>query len=449
MTNSLFGQKTPPWWTDGPFAAAGSARNRRANNSWAQLGLRPPSDFGHGAGKLGWDPNSRWGSREEMQAFYDQGMGALDEFGNSPFLPGSDIAPDVQHFANIKAMQRNDRLLEDAGRQGAEFFGQGRGALQQGANTFQTYRPGGAAALTSGYFGGIANNYAQQAGFGLNVAQARQMDAPDLMFRYNEKTRHAAQRRARQAGELQAGVAIAGLVLGALTGGVGLAAVGGLAGGALGGGGGGGGGAPGSSSFGAKAGGAPGNIAGNQNLGGTLGGPAGDVMGGGAAAGAEMGGGPGTGAATGGGKSGAGGGRPPVMQLYDQGFQFGGPGMSDPGGSGQPQGAPGGGGGPNARGGGAGQQGGSGGPQGEGGPGGGPASGGMGMGGGMGGTPPAGPLSGQVSGAVGMDPGITYQMIQGLRAEYVDPRIEFSQRLEVLGDMYAPQQASYQFAGAV
>ncbi len=62
----------------------------------------------------------------------------------------------------------------------------------------------------------------------------------------------------------------------------------------------------------------------------------------------------------------------------------------------------------------------------------------MGMGGGMGGTPPAGPISGQVSGALGMDPGVTYQLFQSMDPTYVDPRIEFADRLRDLGELYAP-----------
>ena len=110
-------------------------RNERAESAWRNLGMAPPSQYGHGAAKLGWDPNSQFSSDSDRQAFYDQMMGSLDEFGNSMFLPGSDIAPDVQHAANIKARQRNDRLLSDAGTAGQGLFASAQGALQSGARS--------------------------------------------------------------------------------------------------------------------------------------------------------------------------------------------------------------------------------------------------------------------------------------------------------------------------
>lgn len=80
-------------------------------------------------------------------------------------LPSAQEAPDAQLGAQQNVAQYRDRLA--------------RGAFEtyrQGAETFSAYRPGGAAALTSGMFGGMAQS----------LLAARDVQAPDLMFRYQE-----------------------------------------------------------------------------------------------------------------------------------------------------------------------------------------------------------------------------------------------------------------------
>ncbi|MBP9804292.1 MAG: hypothetical protein KBE22_05230 [Candidatus Accumulibacter sp.] len=149
--------------------------------------------------------------------------GIYDEFGFTRGLPGSHIAPDVQYGAEQVVTRRNDQLMAMGGQQAAA-------ALTSGVENVQRYRPGGAAAMLSGYYQGLANTY-------LTTASARRTETPNLMFRYDEKVRKSAEEAAQKAGLISAGSSLIGGVLGMLIPGAGLAgpaaAVGGAVGGAM------------------------------------------------------------------------------------------------------------------------------------------------------------------------------------------------------------------------
>ena len=131
--------------------------------------------------------------------------GIYDQFGNTNQIPAWQIAPDVQYGANVVAMRRNDMLAQQGG-------AQAQIALNNGLQNLSSYRPGGAAALLSPYYQQQANTYFQ-------TAMARRADAPDLMFKYDEKVRNNANKAAKQAGLVSAIGGLAGTALGALTGG--------------------------------------------------------------------------------------------------------------------------------------------------------------------------------------------------------------------------------------
>lgn len=131
--------------------------------------------------------------------------GIYDEFGFTRGLPGSHIAPDVQYGAEQVVTRRNDALMARGGQQA-------QAALSSGVENLQAYRPGAAAALLSPYYQSAAQAY-------LTTAAARRTDAPNLMFRYDEKVRKSAEESARNAGYVSGLAGLAGTVLGALTGG--------------------------------------------------------------------------------------------------------------------------------------------------------------------------------------------------------------------------------------
>src|SRR5574338_1289439 len=133
--------------------------------------------------------------------FFNRGINALDELGYSGGLPGSDIAPEVQLMAEAKAARRNLALA----RQG---LSQGMNALQAGQETLSSYRPGGAAALTSGLF-------QSQADLAFRGALAQQQEAPDLMFRYDERKQKSAEAKAKSAALTSGLISLAGTAIGA------------------------------------------------------------------------------------------------------------------------------------------------------------------------------------------------------------------------------------------
>ena len=91
---------------------------------------------------------------------------------------GGHYALDWQHEANRRAAQRRQALWGDAHQ-----------AMRQGLNLFQSYRPGGSAALASGTVQNQSSLYATQA---LNT------DAPDLMIQYRQEQADKARRDAKK-----------------------------------------------------------------------------------------------------------------------------------------------------------------------------------------------------------------------------------------------------------
>lgn len=136
---------------------------------------------------------------------YDQ---PVDELGFTEKLPGPHQGPPTQFRSEKQVAQRNANLMKGA-------FGR----LGAGMDLLQSYRPGGAAAMTSGLFQGQAN-----------ILAGSRTQAPDLL----NYTRGAQAHRARKAAKRGQKMAlIGGLIQGAGT--VAGAAVGGAPGAAAGG----------------------------------------------------------------------------------------------------------------------------------------------------------------------------------------------------------------------
>lgn len=179
-----------------------SVRNQRSNEAWRQYGIGMPIEYGHASGKVGgWDPNSQFSSDAARQEWINKARAAIGT--NPSLLPNADIAPDVQHFVNINTRERNDKLLADALERGRGLFSQGRTALRSGINNMRSYRPGGVAAMNSGYYGRLADSYERQADLDLRGSSARRTEPLDVMFRYDEKRRKAAEKQAKRAGLTQ------------------------------------------------------------------------------------------------------------------------------------------------------------------------------------------------------------------------------------------------------
>lgn len=136
---------------------------------------------------------------------YDQ---PVDELGFTEKLPGAHQGPPTQFRSEKQVAQRNANLMKGA-------FGR----LGAGIDLLQSYRPGGAAALTSGLFQGQAN-----------VLAGSRTQAPDLL----NYTRGAQAHRARKAARRGQKMALVGGLISAV-GSVAGAAVGGAPGAAIGG----------------------------------------------------------------------------------------------------------------------------------------------------------------------------------------------------------------------
>ena len=144
---------------------------------------------------------------------YSQALNGVqfDQFGFTNQLPADLIAPEVQLRANQIAAQRNDRLLTE-GTANAQL------ALRSGLGNLASYRPGGAAALLSPYYQQMASTYFQG-------AVARQQEAPDLMYRADERRQKRAEAQAKQAGLVNAIGTVAAVAAAPFTGGASLAAL--------------------------------------------------------------------------------------------------------------------------------------------------------------------------------------------------------------------------------
>jgi hypothetical protein len=195
---------------------------RRYHEAWRDMNIMSPEEMGRGTES--WDP-AKWS---------EQARAGVDEYGFPITLPSAETAGEMQMIADRQTMIRNDQLMREALGKGDILYGAGQGALQSGLMNLQTYRPGGAAALTSPYYTGMANLYASQADFGLRGAAARRTESPDLMFRYRDAARKDAADAAKRSGLVQLVAGVGGAVIGGAMGGPAGAMVGGGIGGQIG-----------------------------------------------------------------------------------------------------------------------------------------------------------------------------------------------------------------------
>lgn len=177
---------------------------------------------------LGLKTREQFGSNQEYLAQFDQFFDENGQWNN--LLPGERLAPQVQAIAERVNAGRNQQLLRDAISRGQGNFADAQGALNNGLQNLQTYRPGGAAAMTSGLYQSQAQSSISQADFGFRGAVAQQQSAPDLLNSTREKAIADAKGAAEKAGLYQLGGAViggaaagfaAGGPVGAVVGGVG------------------------------------------------------------------------------------------------------------------------------------------------------------------------------------------------------------------------------------
>ena len=128
-------------------------------------------------------------------------------------VPRGGYALDYQNRANMMA---------EAAR--ARYFQSSQDLLGQGANLFESYRPGGAASLAAGLHG-------QQAQLAFNIGT--QQEAPDLLMGYRDDAQRRAESEAKKARRQAIALSLFGtaaqVAVGAATGGAGGAAAAGLA----------------------------------------------------------------------------------------------------------------------------------------------------------------------------------------------------------------------------
>jgi hypothetical protein len=93
-------------------------------------------------------------------------------------MPRGKYALDYQYEANRRAEEQRRTLWGDA-----------QNTMRQGLDLFQSYRPGGSAALASGMFGQKANLYG---------TQAMNTEAPDLLIDWREQIRKRAEEKQNQ-----------------------------------------------------------------------------------------------------------------------------------------------------------------------------------------------------------------------------------------------------------
>lgn len=125
------------------------------------------------------DPN--WAARQRGAGSHFEGQ--MDDFGYMDILPHETFALTAQLRANRRAEMRNQQLSDQAMR-----------TQREGLGNLQTYRPGGAAAMTSGYY----NNLSQ-------MLIGKQTQAPDLLGRYREHRERKARKRADKMALMSAG----------------------------------------------------------------------------------------------------------------------------------------------------------------------------------------------------------------------------------------------------
>jgi len=135
----------------------------------------------------------------------------MSEMGYSRHLPGKRIAAQVQYQAERRAAERNQRLMEQGLAATKARTTEAGGALQQGLGLLQSYRPGGAAALASPYYGQMASQIYGQGGREADIYAGMRQEAPDLMFAYRDAARKSQNRMAKRGQWMS----LAGSVIGA------------------------------------------------------------------------------------------------------------------------------------------------------------------------------------------------------------------------------------------
>lgn len=144
----------------------------------------------------------------------------VDELGYTEQLPGHVSGPELQHISSRTVGRRNAQLMRDA-----------LGTLKGGLGNLRSYRPGGAAAMSSGLY----QNMAQ-------VLQNSRTYAPDIVspgqYEYARKRARRKAKQARSRGRIGAGARLlatgAGAAIGASMGMPMLGAqIGGIVGGGL------------------------------------------------------------------------------------------------------------------------------------------------------------------------------------------------------------------------
>lgn len=171
-------------------------------NSWSDEEKQFAGMYGEGALRV----------RQKRQGMLGN-YGPVDQYGgNNPFLPPDEIAPYAQ-FQHEKAVNRfNSRLGEES-----------RDLVLRGLENMQVYRPGGAAALTSGLYQSAAQ-----------ANLARRVEPIDMMAEWRWNKQKKAEKEQRKANMIGALTTMAGTAIGGAFGGPAGAAIGGSLGSAAG-----------------------------------------------------------------------------------------------------------------------------------------------------------------------------------------------------------------------
>lgn len=113
--------------------------------------------------------------------------GRLNELGFWDYMPGANIGPEAQYESERAVASYNQRLGYAANE-----------AMRQGAMNLQSYRPGGSAAMLSGFYTGQAN-----------TLMGMRTEAPDSMFRWRQVQADRAADKARRTALLTTGISAA------------------------------------------------------------------------------------------------------------------------------------------------------------------------------------------------------------------------------------------------
>lgn len=139
------------YWNGNPFP-----QERNGGRDWSQFDQS----------KYDADMAAYEGSYSQNQVTFDE-TGRPMVNGQPINRPGADFALDYQYLVEGEAERRRNSLWQDA-----------QNSMRQGLDLYQSYRPGGSAAMASGMFQQSASMYGTQA---LNTV------APDMMSEYRNR----------------------------------------------------------------------------------------------------------------------------------------------------------------------------------------------------------------------------------------------------------------------